>query len=77
MFTGQKNKKIIKEKKRKTKGIQQISNDGLQNKCVTPQSLKLGKILYCQFQFLTDTGLGKLGIMGEKRKTVQVFGMMS
>lgn len=68
VFTGQKKKKKIKEKKRKTKGIQQISNDGLQNKCVTPQSLKLGKILYCQFQFPTDTGLGKLGIMGKKEK---------
>lgn len=71
VFMGQ--KKIIKKKKRKTKGIQQISNYGLQNKCVTPQSLKLVKILYCQFQFLTDTGLGKLGIMGKKKNSPSLW----
>lgn len=70
VFMGQKN---YKRRKRKTKGIQQISNYGLQNKCVTPQSLKLVKISYCQFQFLTDTGLGKLGIMGKKKNSPSLW----
>ncbi len=31
------------------------------------------KISYCQFQSLTDTGLGKLGIMGEKKNSPSLW----
>lgn len=63
LCSGAKNDKSKIENKVK----KQISNNGLQAKFVTPQSLKFAKISYCQLQSLTDTGLGKLGIMGKKQ----------
>ncbi len=69
VFRGQ---KMIKEKavnKKNTTNIKWWPS----NKCVTLQSLKLVKISYCQFQSLTDTGLGKLGIMGKKKNSPSLW----